>query len=383
MSKNQLNLSIQELLLRDGFAGIPNLGGFLLKTAEPTLNNFTQELKPSHSQLVFNHQLKDNDGQLAHLISISHGITYKEAMNLIDLIVTEVKSSLTQKKYASFFPFGNFFLNESGVIFFVARTQFNLHLPTYGLQPLKWDLNAKRSNTSRTQNTYSNVISFPQKKEEEVEEAVVVSVSDETTEKLESATNNSIWWNIAAGFALISVSALSLGIAALSWIGTYEKQQMASLSPVFSTNENQTEATTSIDRNESKAPEMVFINGKLIQIGGQNTSKEIETTETNNQISAVSNRDLLNPKTYFSFILDQPGDLFLVGGSYITEKAANIECKQWIQSETPACVFKPKNSSFYRIVLGRFSNKQEINDYSVNLKNIPGVSLSINRWNLK
>lgn len=181
-----LHTAIQELLIRDNFAGIPGLGGFLLKPADPTVNAYTKELKPTHSHLVFNAQLKDNDGQLAHLVSISQGISYKEAMVQIDLVVTELKNQLNNKRYATFFPFGNFFQNENKGIFFVARQQFNLHLPNYGLQPLKWE-SQKQQKTSASYDTSTSKFiasSALESEEKPVEEALVIGVSDEIIAKL-------------------------------------------------------------------------------------------------------------------------------------------------------------------------------------------------------
>ena len=394
-----LNNAIQELLLRDQFVSIPGLGGFLLRPADSTVNAYTKELKPTHSQLVFNPQLKENDGQLAHLISVSQSIGYKDAMVQIESVVTELQAQLNAKRYATFFPFGNFFQNENKGIFFVARQQFNLHLPNFGLQPLKWERSSQdwkitQKQTTREATSLNNPTLAVSEQVEE--EAQIVSVSEEHVESVQKKQRENIWWNIAASFVIFSVSALTLAIATMTWLGAYqERQAFASMSPNFNTsNTNPVSESTSTQPTES---DFVYINGKLIKIknSGSNDKKSAafenqNVTEAPGAVNKyvgtpnlLEKSDLLNPDTYLNYILDKNGAYFLVAGSYITPKAAQIECRQWNGMGTPAAIFKPKNSSFYRIVLGRFISKEDATNYSVTLKTFPGASISMTRWNLR
>ena len=385
-----LHTAIQELLIRDNFAGIPGLGGFLLKPADPTVNAYTKELKPTHSHLVFNAQLKDNDGQLAHLVSISQGIRYKEAMVQIDLVVSELKNQLNNKRYATFFPFGNFFQNENKGIFFVARQQFNLHLPNYGLQPLKWE-SQKQQKTSASYDTSTSKFiasSALESEEKPVEEALVIGVSDEQIQNAETKQSTNIWWTVAASFAIISVSALTLTIATMTWFGAYnERQAYASMVPNSSTIEN---SSTESNSKTTLPSDFVYVNGKLIKIKSVETNNSLGSTSNkgNNESNSITKNieseiNLLDPQVYLNHLLDQKGTIFLVGGSYITKKAADIECKQWIGAGNPATILKPSNSSFYRIILGRFQSKEQAQEYSVNIKTIPSASISMTRWNLR
>lgn len=390
--------AIQELLLRDQFASIPALGGFLLRPADSTVNAYTKELKPTHSQLVFNPQLSENDGQMAHLISVSQGISYKEAMTQIELVVSELQTQLKSKRYATFFPFGNFFQNENKGIFFVPRQQFNLHLPNYGLQPLKWE--SQNNNWKNTQkqtkiavSSLNNTLLSPAKQIEE--DAQVVGVSDEHIETIQKKQHDNIWWNIAASFVIFSVSALTVTIATMTWLGAYqERQAYASMSPSMNANQlsNKVETATT----PHKESDFVYINGKLIKIKNSRSNKELtnESQSINESITSaftenhatsenLEDEDLLNPSTYLNHLLDKDGTFFLIAGTYITHKAAQIECRQWNGMGTPAAIFKPKNSSFYRIVLGRFLSKEDATKYSVTIKTFRGASISMTRWNLR
>lgn len=408
MPNPAIHSAIEELLLRDQFASVPGLGGFLLKASAPTVNGYTQELKPTHSLLVFNAQLQNNDGQLAHLLSVSVGLTYKDALIQIDSFVADIQLQLNKKRYATFFPFGNFFHNEHKGIFFVPRQQFNLHLPNFGLQPLKWNAsNGKSSrNTSSSISKESNTLEIPFPSPhtlETPEDAQVMSVSSEHIAQSEHHSHTNIWWKIAAGFAIISVSTLTLSISLMTWMGAYqERQQYANLSPELTilsrtTSKNQTAAASSETNKESS---IVYVNGKLIRMDkpteDNSTSKQADgnanstiETDTNPEESKTTEHLEANQHTFSTssdfheYLLNKKGSYFLVGGSYLTTKAADIECQQWFYKGTPATVFKPVKSSFHRIILGRFQTKEEVQAYSVTINMIPGANLSMFRWDLR
>jgi len=380
-----LHTAIESVLLKESFVCIPGLGSFLLKDAEASINPYSGEIKPSHSVIAFNAQIADNDGQLVHSISKELSLSYKEALAFLENEVQVLRNQIESKKYASFFPFGNFFLNKSGKIFFVPRQQYNLHLPNYGLKSLKWE-----PNQTKSQNEWVK----PQVVSEttSTEDATVVSLSDEHIEKNESTHRLNPIWNIAASFAIISVSLLTIGIAALSWVGVYnESQQLAGMSNV-----------PSVNKSSESAPEQqyVWVNGKLLNLNEkaettQNTQKktEVSSSETAIENTTIAQKctipagdnqsAIMDVKSYLENVLNnQKGQYFLVGGSYLTQKAAELECAQWNNKGLNATILKPASSSFKKIVLGRFSTKQDVQEFIVNIKGIPEGSLSITRWNI-
>ena len=376
--------AIESVLLKESFVCIPGLGSFFLKDAEASINPYSGEIKPSHSVIAFNAQIVDNDGQLVHSISKELSLSYKEALDLLENEVQALKNQIESKKYASFFPFGNFFLNKTGKIFFVPRQQYNLHLPNYGLKTLKWEANQPKSQNEWVKQVVSETTP--------TEEATVVSLSDEHIEKNESTHRLNPIWNIAASFAIISVSLLTIGIAALSWVGVYnESQQLAGMSNI-----------PSVSKTPATAPtqQYVWVNGKLLDLNknselDQNTKKSSEVTSsetaientTSAQTSIVPEGDkesaIMDVESYLKAILNnQQGQYFLVGGSYLTQKAAELECKQWNNKGVNATILKPASSSFRKVILGRFSTKQDVQEFIVNIEGIPEGSLSITRWNI-
>lgn len=378
MVQPALNNAIESVLLKEQFVCIPHLGSFFLREAEATINNYTGEIKPSHSLLAFNAQLTENDGNLAHALSKELGISYKEAMSLLADKVDELKRQIQQKKYASFFPFGNFFLNKQGEIFFVPRQQYNLHLPNFGLQSLKWERQQKPVQTSNW--------SQEQKIESPSEDAVVVSFSEEHISQSETEHRSNPLWKMAASFAVISVSALALSIAVMSWIGIYNQgQQMASMT------------TVSIITPSQEAPtpkqEYVYVNGRLLKLEDKeaaNNSPSHEVQDENHfqgvetsEEASTTEKKILSIEEYQKVLLNkQLGQYFLVGGSYLTKPAAELECQQWNAKGLNATLFKPSGSSFLKVILGRFQTKEEVQNFTVNIKGIPEGSLSMTRWNI-
>lgn len=378
MVQPALNNAIESVLLKEQFVCIPRLGSFFLKEAEATINNYTGEIKPSHSLLAFNAQLIENDGNLAHALSKELGVSYKEAMSLLSDKVDELKRQIQQKKYASFFPFGNFFLNKQGEIFFVPRQQYNLHLPNFGLQSLKWERQQKPVQTSNW--SKEPIIESP------AEDAVVVSFSEEHISQSENEHRSNPLWKIAASFAVISVSALALSIAVMSWIGIYnEGQQMASMSSL----------TTPKQSLEAPTPkqEYVYVNGKLLKLEGKAPTNNTLTAEVKDvneiqKIEAVveaptSDKRILSIEEFQKVLLnEQNGQYFLVGGSYLTKRAAELECQQWNAKGLNATLFKPSGSSLLKVILGRFQTKEDVKNFTVNITGIPEGSLSMTRWNI-
>jgi cell division protein FtsN len=113
----------------------------------------------------------------------------------------------------------------------------------------------------------------------------------------------------------------------------------------------------------------------------EKNTTEIETVSADNaDVKAIT---FHSSSDFHEHLLNKKGSYFLVGGSYLTTKAAEIECQQWFLKGTPATVFKPVKSSFHRIVLGRFQTKEEVQAYSVTIDMIPGANLSMFRWDLR
>ena len=74
---------VVELLFKHDCVIIPNLGGFVAQYKSAALDDVTGFFSPPSKQILFNINLKNNDGLLANEIAQHKQITYNEANELL------------------------------------------------------------------------------------------------------------------------------------------------------------------------------------------------------------------------------------------------------------------------------------------------------------
>ena len=424
MSQNQILISVTELLSKNHFVQIENLGSFFLKEMDANFNPFTHEVKPRHTQIVFNADLSQNDGVLAQYLMSQYSLSFKEANSLISNWVLSTKAKLIERKYLSFHPLGNFFYNETTGLFFVGRSQANLHSHNFGLKPLIWDPKIHHKLDSKSNQTVveSKIESSNSIDETTIEDAELVDVSTEFSENQIhiQKTKHNIVWNIAATFAFIAVGAtiLYFGAQTISDLN-HRNTQTASSSPELAIQKsiddtNSSEATSSPEQNSDQnadltSPEINRNNpneasgGKstaLNKVTAQkNTTTKVNSTELKSRFVMVAGRvieikpkasksanvnadTLLNSDQFRAQIVKEKGGYYVVGGSYLTENAAKIEIRQWNKLNREATYFHVAESSLIKIVLKRFKSQKDASEFAVSIKEIPTQSISIQELKL-
>jgi hypothetical protein len=94
-------------------------------------------ITPPAKKVMFNQNLKTNDGLLAQTIAQEIGITYSEALLAIDDLVNTVKATLENAKQLEVEQFGTFRLNaEANYVFLPNKLNNYLHA-SFGLTPLQ------------------------------------------------------------------------------------------------------------------------------------------------------------------------------------------------------------------------------------------------------
>ncbi len=424
MAQNQILISVTELLSKNHFVQIENLGSFFLKEMDANFNPFTNEVKPRHTQIVFNADLSQNDGVLAQYLMSQYSLSFKEANSLISNWVLSTKAKLIEKKYLSFHPLGNFFYNETTGLFFVGRSQANLHSHNFGLKPLIWDpkIHHKLDSKSNQKVVESKLESANAIDDNSIEDAELVDVSTEFSENQIhiQKTKHNILWNIAATFAIIAVGATVLYFGAqtisdLNHIST----QTASSSPELTIQKqmdvvNSSEATSVLEQNSDQnanltSPETTSINQIEASESNSTASKKVEsqknstpkvnTTEQKSRFVVVAGRVieikpkasksanvnadmLLNSDQFRAQIVEEKGAYYVVGGSYLTENAARIEIRQWNKLNREATYFHVAESSLIKIVLKRCKSQKDASEFAVSIKEIPTQSISIQELKL-
>lgn len=125
---------ISELLFFHDCVILPNFGGFVGNPQSAKLNNTTGVLSPPSKQILFNANLKTNDGLLITHVSnqenISHGSAKKEVVDF----ETQISVKLHSSKVLRIDKIGLFTLGKEGNIIFLQDSTSNYSLDAFGMK---------------------------------------------------------------------------------------------------------------------------------------------------------------------------------------------------------------------------------------------------------
>ena len=111
-----------------------NFGGFVCSSISANLNKKTGILTPPSKSILFNSQLKDNDGLLINHIAQAENISQENAkLNLLKF-VNQSLENLNKFKSCRFEEIGLFTLNSDGNIIFTQDLKRNYNLNAFGFQ---------------------------------------------------------------------------------------------------------------------------------------------------------------------------------------------------------------------------------------------------------
>lgn len=123
----------KELLLEEDCVVIPDFGGFVSSYRSAINEPSKNILLPPGKHISFNSKLSNNDGLLAKSISEKLGITYKEALESIEIRVEFWRKELETKHYLEFENLGSFILNKEGNLVFEQFNETNFLDTSFGL----------------------------------------------------------------------------------------------------------------------------------------------------------------------------------------------------------------------------------------------------------
>lgn len=129
--------SVKELLHKHDCVIMPNFGGFVCNPENARIDQVSHIITPPARRVMFNQNLKTNDGLLAQFVAQNFGITYSEALRAIDDVITDFKNKLEQTKQIDIDAFGTFRLNaEANYVFLPNKHNTYLHA-SFGLLPIQ------------------------------------------------------------------------------------------------------------------------------------------------------------------------------------------------------------------------------------------------------
>ena len=134
--KNSIEYYISQLLYKNDCVIIMSFGGFVCSSISANLNKKTGILTPPNKSILFNPQLKDNDGLLINHIAQSEGLTQEDAkINLLKFVDQSLKN-LNKFKSCRFEKIGLFTLNSDKNIIFTQDLKTNYNLNSFGFQDI-------------------------------------------------------------------------------------------------------------------------------------------------------------------------------------------------------------------------------------------------------
>ena len=134
--KNSIEYYISQLLYKNDCVIVMNFGGFVCSNISANLNKKTGILTPPNKSILFNPQLKDNDGLLINHIAQSEGISQEDSkINLLKFVEQSLKN-LNKFKSCRFEEIGLFTLNSDKNIIFTQDLKTNYNLNSFGFQDI-------------------------------------------------------------------------------------------------------------------------------------------------------------------------------------------------------------------------------------------------------
>jgi hypothetical protein len=346
---------VLELLGVHSCVTLPGLGSFIYRESQASSNTFTFELRPSLRTVFFNSAIVADDGLLANRYGELTGISFSQAQNQLSETIAEIKTGLEKSRNLVFGKLGNFFLNGENQIFFFPSPSLNLSHDTFGLPVIKLDELEKPKQAAPVLTSSKNdekAASFSKEETETFEEAEVLFVE-------ESAPRKRSWiWKAAAAIAILM----------LAGTGTYFGRKL--FTPSSPGKQSQAAIDTPVAQNS--ATDQVENNPVTTTAPTTEPEPEKATTESIPQpapqiveetapvLAPEVTKEEAKPASTELSAMEQlqaaKGKYFVVGGKYLDENLARLECRGWNNRNIRAVVFKAENSSLYKVILQRFSS---------------------------
>lgn len=126
---------IAELLSEHDCVIIPGFGGFIGNYSPAHIDPVHHSFQPPYKKLLFNINLKQNDGLLANAVSDAFGTSYLDACKMIDNFAEECRQSLQTRKTIVIPEVGSLYSGKEGNIQFEQEKNANLLPDAFGLTP--------------------------------------------------------------------------------------------------------------------------------------------------------------------------------------------------------------------------------------------------------
>lgn len=305
--KTSIPQHISHLIYLHDCVIIPGFGGFVGSKISARIHTKTGEITPPTKQILFNKNLKNNDGLLVAYIAEKEGITNKESTTLLEEYVLELNEKLKKSKILRIKKIGLFVISEEENIIFTQDNSINYSLDVFGMTHI-----------------------YSQKEE-----------NTRTTNKKIKQNIQTIKINPVFTKQMLKVAAIIIPLFALSYLSISQQNnintiylQMANLNPFF-TSKNNIEVKTHI-LDEKTQVDKINKNNKDIK---ENISALIENKKfyiIGGAFSNKKNADKLNEKInawHYNGEIIKCGDIFRVSYNSFDNKEDALRALSDIRKE--------------------------------------------------
>ena len=133
----QLTSDIKDLLMEDGMAILPGLGGFSSTYKPAVADGVTGILHPPSYHIVFDPNQQVNDGKLVEYIREKYHVSSTAAQEAIDAFVKKTKSQFDKKEIVSLPEIGRLYVDFTQKIQFLPEAT-NFNADAFGLSAIRF-----------------------------------------------------------------------------------------------------------------------------------------------------------------------------------------------------------------------------------------------------
>lgn len=149
--------TVQQLMHHNNCVIVPGFGGFVLNEERSKIDQITHVIIPPGKHVVFNPNLKTNDGLLAANLSQHKGISYQSALDEINLFVEDLYAQLRKEKQLIVESFGKFRLNAEANVVFLPNPANRYDFDSFGLHQIQASAVASRQIAGKHTRTFKEL----------------------------------------------------------------------------------------------------------------------------------------------------------------------------------------------------------------------------------
>ena len=111
---------------------LPRLGGFVCNPKSAYYDESKLQMVPPSRDVLFNPRLTTNDGLVANELMAKKGVTYREALRAVELLVDQIQSDLSDGKSFELPGMGKLYKEQDEALRFVTDAEFERMLRSFG-----------------------------------------------------------------------------------------------------------------------------------------------------------------------------------------------------------------------------------------------------------